>query len=685
MFNDVLPIGQGKNTYYEEDLCPGDIFGETALSGMHSRMMTVMAITNVDLLVIDDQDFMMAQDRDSMHMGTEERAKYLSKVPMFRNWDSYKLLRLAHVLVQEEIEKKTLLIQHGQVNRDLYFIVQGRVDILDHLEKRHIITSLTTNDFLGESGFCNRFTKAVNRKVKEEFYAVAVTKLDVLVLHDANFALFDVQSIDLMKTAFLAKLEWRRSRVKTMKVERAKVRKKYFLMHAEADRMLTSGASSNPTTTTVTIHRNDSPPRTMQTNETEYVEQVLQRRGDEDVDYEYRDYYEFFDSNGEVQEAQSPKPSSGLPSVPQSPFRSSFPVKQENPRNETARISATDTAYHSALVHPLDDRLNNPNQWIGIGTVEEQKTKSLKFVQEIPTIMAKDFDLLMVSASLKNHKQFTKIQDLVFHGKKTVSPKRQQAQHQMTLSRRTNSSPFASRINSKNNSRNNSRPASATASRPASAMKRFEQPKLEMPSLEESIPQFFVQTLHKHEVSNEQNDYSHVAPGRIRPSSANARINVVEDNQTKPPAIHKGSTIVKIPSHQHLSSSQHRPLSASAAPMRLPPHQQRIYDDQQNRAALKVLEEAQNKHKSQLLEMSHESKHDPSHSADEGLESSQVIMNTQSHSVRLSLSNIDDELGDSLHGEESNALPISRRPRSAVIRSVKGSPAAGPLINARKR
>ncbi len=47
--------------FFEQDIGPGELFGEAALGGIHTRMHLAQAITHVDVIVIDDQDFMSAQ------------------------------------------------------------------------------------------------------------------------------------------------------------------------------------------------------------------------------------------------------------------------------------------------------------------------------------------------------------------------------------------------------------------------------------------------------------------------------------------------------------------------------------------------------------------------------------------------------------------------------------------------
>jgi hypothetical protein len=173
------------------------------------------------------------QDKDSAHMGTEERQRFLSAVPLFKNWDAYKLLRLAHALIQEEVNKGVVLTHHGKPCKDLYFIVNGRMDVVTSLEKRYIITPLLKHDYVGESSIINKFIKSTANKMCEEYYCVAVTKVEVLILPDVASTLFDLHSVDVVRSTFVAKAEWRRQRVRAMKHERAKMRKHMHYMGKE--------------------------------------------------------------------------------------------------------------------------------------------------------------------------------------------------------------------------------------------------------------------------------------------------------------------------------------------------------------------------------------------------------------------------------------------------------------------
>lgn len=57
----VQNTAHAPKAFFEQDIGPGEIFGEAALGGIHVRMQLAQAITHVDVIVIDDQDFMTAQ------------------------------------------------------------------------------------------------------------------------------------------------------------------------------------------------------------------------------------------------------------------------------------------------------------------------------------------------------------------------------------------------------------------------------------------------------------------------------------------------------------------------------------------------------------------------------------------------------------------------------------------------
>eukprot|EP01040_Poterioochromonas_malhamensis_P002218 gene2218-2360_t len=404
--------GAGSKVIYEEDLFPGEIFGEAVLSGMHTRLLTALSITCVDLAVIDDQDYMTAQDRDSVHMGTEEKSKFLASVPMFRSWDSYKLLRLAHALVQDEIDKGAILTRHHNISKDIYFIVNGRVDVIDSLHKRNILTSLMKHDYFGESGFLNKYIhkipaltaaannssnsnsghhgnssnaptssfhqqqsasmtmmndilKSMNNKVLEEFYMVATTKLEVLILNENNFHLFDMLSIESFRDAFFSKIQWRRDRVQLDKAYHA------ALVHPLDERM---------------------------NSEAFWLQTIGANDKDKDKDFPQT-------------ASEDEKPSNSK--------------KTENPLTSKVSTPTSNVTMSNVIVTPHEKKQKEVQETLKTVNYAHQNREKhylLNNLQDIPVLLAQDYDLLMVSSSCHS-RHFGKAHDFLKTGKRPLSGK----------------------------------------------------------------------------------------------------------------------------------------------------------------------------------------------------------------------------------------------------------------------
>lgn len=82
-----------------------------------------------------------------------------------------------------------------------------------------------------------QYTKTSHHKVAEDMYTIACTRVEVLVIHEHNYHYFDMESLELIKQAFLAKQEWRKERVHVSKAERAcargYIRRYDFMRHSD--------------------------------------------------------------------------------------------------------------------------------------------------------------------------------------------------------------------------------------------------------------------------------------------------------------------------------------------------------------------------------------------------------------------------------------------------------------------
>lgn len=93
------------DTVIEQDLFPGELFGETTLSGIFTRLRTAQAITDVELIVIEYADYLVTQDKDTLLLSIEDRVSFLYSMSIFKFWDSFRLIRLAQSMHQHEISR----------------------------------------------------------------------------------------------------------------------------------------------------------------------------------------------------------------------------------------------------------------------------------------------------------------------------------------------------------------------------------------------------------------------------------------------------------------------------------------------------------------------------------------------------------------------------------------------------
>jgi len=124
---------------------------------MHTRTRTVVAITNVEMITIEESDYLQVQERASIKVSVDEKYNFLKSISLFNHWDSYKLFQLAYKLKQTEIPKGTMLIEKGQRSNKLNFIFHGTV----HLLSKHsmigggggheVIAVLQRGSYYGES------------------------------------------------------------------------------------------------------------------------------------------------------------------------------------------------------------------------------------------------------------------------------------------------------------------------------------------------------------------------------------------------------------------------------------------------------------------------------------------------------------------------------------------------------
>ena len=118
---------------YEQDLFPGEYFGEIALEGVYHRAVTVQALTDIELLSIEHDDYIASRGHSLHHnhaLRVEDKHTFLRHIALFRDYDKYNLSRFAHAMSHEEVSKGAKIMFKNEACPHLYFIWRGSVDLM---------------------------------------------------------------------------------------------------------------------------------------------------------------------------------------------------------------------------------------------------------------------------------------------------------------------------------------------------------------------------------------------------------------------------------------------------------------------------------------------------------------------------------------------------------------------------
>jgi CRP-like cAMP-binding protein len=231
---------------YEQDLFPGEYFGEVALEGLHHRGATVQALTDVDLLVIDYEQYISARGHNhgQHQIRTQDKEKFLKSLPLFKGADNYTVSRFAHALAYDEVRKGNKIMSRNEAADDLIFILTGSVDLLRKLPgnlpigaavpvgmymKQSVVATLQPGDYLCESGMINLRNEALHcsDRVTECCDAVASTRLGILTISASDaLTMLPKQTVIQMCVAFTAKTNWRNERKHECRILETEKRKK---------------------------------------------------------------------------------------------------------------------------------------------------------------------------------------------------------------------------------------------------------------------------------------------------------------------------------------------------------------------------------------------------------------------------------------------------------------------------
>lgn len=232
---------------YQEDLCAGEIFGETALEGINVRTFMVQAITNCEFAVISCDDYLSVLNsgrangggsKSTLQLSVDAKYNFLMKVPCFKNWEPFRLYRLASATYQLHLAKDKIVMEKGKSMSDIHFLMNGTIalisnatEYLNHISTSScssnpvtsVITTMVPYDYFGESGALNALLR-LKYPVVECCDAVTSSYVDILVLPKVQFFLLDdaMGTIHNIKKTFVAKRQWRTDRYEQLEQEREK-------------------------------------------------------------------------------------------------------------------------------------------------------------------------------------------------------------------------------------------------------------------------------------------------------------------------------------------------------------------------------------------------------------------------------------------------------------------------------
>lgn len=141
---------------YEQELQPGDIFGEDTVKGASTPFFSAMAITDCEILCFTEKSFMDVQDTSITQFNSEQKTDFLKNVPTFRDWKLYHLFNVGKNLRLDMYDKGTQLLVKGNESKAFYFIVNGLVNLVQKTAKASkTLCCLQKYDYFGESSLIN--------------------------------------------------------------------------------------------------------------------------------------------------------------------------------------------------------------------------------------------------------------------------------------------------------------------------------------------------------------------------------------------------------------------------------------------------------------------------------------------------------------------------------------------------
>lgn len=128
-----------------------------------------------------------------MPLSNEQKATWLSDVPLFAGISDESMSRLAAVAGEQEFGAGQFIVRQGQVGSGLYVVVDGSVNVVRGADE--IVATLKPGEFFGELSVIDQQPRNASVQAIEPTTCLAVASWDLLSLLEQDPAL----SLNLIK------------------------------------------------------------------------------------------------------------------------------------------------------------------------------------------------------------------------------------------------------------------------------------------------------------------------------------------------------------------------------------------------------------------------------------------------------------------------------------------------------
>jgi CRP-like cAMP-binding protein len=118
-----------------------------------------------------------------MVLSSEEKAAWLSRLPLFEGITPESMARLAEVAGEQDFTAGQFIVRQGQVGTGLYVVVDGSVEVV---RGDDILATLGSGEFFGEMSVIDQQPRFASVRASQPTRVLAMASWDFLALLEAD-------------------------------------------------------------------------------------------------------------------------------------------------------------------------------------------------------------------------------------------------------------------------------------------------------------------------------------------------------------------------------------------------------------------------------------------------------------------------------------------------------------------